>query len=52
MVAQQQEQQDMSKMIRIDDDVHAELGELGKKNESYNDVVKKCISAYKKLNKI
>ena len=48
MVAQQQEQQDMSKMIRIDNNVHAELGELGKKNESYNDVVKRLIEHYKK----
>jgi predicted CopG family antitoxin len=48
MVVQQQEQQDMSKMIRIDNDVHAELGELGKKNESYNDVVRRLIEHYKK----
>jgi predicted CopG family antitoxin len=48
MVAQQQEQQDMSKMIRIDNDVHKELGELGKKNESYNDIVRRLIEHYKK----
>ena len=31
------------KMVRLDDDVHADLTEIGSKNESYSDVIKRLI---------
>ncbi|MDQ6864182.1 MAG: hypothetical protein M3044_10190 [Thermoproteota archaeon] len=41
-----QSKQDM-KMIRLDDDVHEDLTELGAKNESYSKIVRRLIDAYK-----
>lgn len=34
-------------MLRIDDDVHADLTDLGKKNESYSNVIRRLIEFYK-----
>jgi predicted CopG family antitoxin len=45
---QQERQQEMAKMIRIDDHVHKELTELGKKGESYSDLIKRLVEFYKK----
>ena len=38
--------QDM-KMVRLDDDVHADLTEIGSKNESYSDIIRRLIRFYK-----
>ena len=38
----------MTKNIKVSDDVHYNLGELGKLSESYNDVIKRLIDHYKK----
>ena len=45
---QQQHQEMTGKIVRIDNDVHAELTELGKKNESYSNVIKRLVEFYKK----
>jgi predicted CopG family antitoxin len=37
----------VGKMLRIDDDVHAALTDLGKKNESYSDIIRRLIKFYK-----
>jgi predicted CopG family antitoxin len=44
-------QQDMAKMVRIDDDVHADLTKLGQKNESYSDVIKRIIQEVEECRK-
>ena len=44
-------QQDMAKMVRIDDDVHADLTKIGQKNESYSDVIRRLIDFYNKAAK-
>jgi hypothetical protein len=36
----------MTKNIKVDDDVHRELGEIGKLSESYNDVIRRLIEHY------
>jgi predicted CopG family antitoxin len=36
----------MTKNIKVDDDVHRNLGEIGKLSESYNDVVRRLIEHY------
>jgi hypothetical protein len=36
----------MTKNIRVDDDVHRDLGEIGKLSESYNDVIRRLIDHY------
>ena len=36
------------KLVRLEDDVHKELTELGKKSESYSDLIKRLIEHYKK----
>lgn len=36
----------------VADDTYDELVNLGKKNETFDSVVKKCIVAYKKMNKL
>ena len=41
-----------TKQIKIKDDTYKELTNLGKKNETYDDIIKKCMTAYKKLNKL
>jgi predicted CopG family antitoxin len=38
----------MTKNIKVSDDVHKALGELGKLSESYNDVVKRLIDEHYK----
>ena len=35
------------KNISISDETHAELNRLGKRGESFDDIIKKCIKAYK-----
>ena len=39
---------EMTKNIKVSDDVHYDLGELGKLSESYNDVIRRLINHYKK----
>jgi len=34
--------------IKVDDEVYAELNEIGKKSETYNDIVKRLLEAYKR----
>jgi predicted CopG family antitoxin len=36
----------MAKNIKVDDDVHRDLGEIGKLSESYNDVIRRLIDHY------
>jgi hypothetical protein len=36
----------MTKNIKVDDDVHRDLGEIGKLSESYNDVIRRLIEHY------
>jgi hypothetical protein len=36
----------MTKNIKVDDDVHRDLGEIGKLSESYNDVIRRLIEYY------
>ncbi len=36
----------MTKNIKVDDDVHKDLGEIGKLSESYNDVIRRLIDHY------
>jgi len=45
---QQKAKELMPKMVRLDDDVHTDLTKLGAKNESYSDIVRRLIDAYKK----
>jgi predicted CopG family antitoxin len=42
---------EVAKMVRLDDDVHDQLTNLDKKNESYSDVVKRLIESYKRGHK-
>jgi predicted CopG family antitoxin len=35
------------KNISISDETHAELNKLGVRGESFDDIIKKCIKAYK-----
>ncbi len=37
------------KNIKVSDDVHKDLGDLGKLSESYNDVIRRLIDHYKKI---
>lgn len=41
----------MTKNIKVSDDVHHDLGELGKLSESYNDVIRRLIDHYKNSQK-
>jgi hypothetical protein len=41
----------MTKNIKVTDDVHRDLGELGKLSESYSDVIRRLIDHYKKTAK-
>ena len=43
---------ELVKQIKVADDTYDELVNLGKKNETFDNVVKKCIAAYKKLHKL
>jgi predicted CopG family antitoxin len=38
----------MTKNIKVDDDLHRELGEIGKLSESYNDVIWRLVRHYEK----
>jgi hypothetical protein len=38
----------MTKNIKVDDAVHRDLGEIGKLSESYNDVIRRLIDHYMK----
>lgn len=49
MQAKRKETEDdnnMTKNIKVDDDVHRDLGEIGKLSESYNDVIRRLIDHY------
>ena len=35
------------KMVRLEDDVHKDLTNLGAKNESYSKIIRRLIDAYK-----
>jgi predicted CopG family antitoxin len=37
-----------TKNVKLSEDVHRELGEMGKLSESYNDVIRRLIDHYKK----
>jgi len=37
--------------IRVHKKTHAELDAIGKRGESMDDIVRKCLEAYKKLNR-
>ena len=39
------------KNISISDETHAELNRLGKRGESFDDIIKKCIKVYKDSSK-
>ena len=36
------------KNISISDNTHAELNKIGVRGESFDDIIKKCINAYKR----
>ena len=38
----------MVKNVKVSDDVHRDLGQLGKVSDSYNDVIRELILHYKK----
>jgi predicted CopG family antitoxin len=38
----------VAKQIKVQDDTYDELTNLGGKKETYDDIIKKCIAAYKK----
>lgn len=38
----------VTKLVKLKDDTYEELTNLAKKNETYDDIIKKCIQAYKK----
>ncbi len=41
------------RQIKVKDETYEELTSLGeKKNETYDDIIQKCIQAYKKVNKL
>jgi hypothetical protein len=40
------------KTIKVSDQNHKELGRLGAWNETMDDIIGKCIEAYKKVNKL
>ena len=37
-----------TKQIKVQDDTYEELTSLGKKNETYDDIIKRCIQSYKR----
>lgn len=37
----------MTKTVKLDDDVHKDLGNLGKLGETYNDVIRRLIKYWK-----
>ncbi len=42
-------EQDKTKNVKLSEDVHHELGEMGKLSKSYNDVIRRLIDHYKKM---
>ena len=40
-----------ARQIKIQDDAYNELSELGEKNETFDDIIKKCVKAYKEKGK-
>ena len=46
-----QEQQLASHQIKVDDDVYQELNDIGKKSETYNDIIKRLLEAYRRTQK-
>jgi hypothetical protein len=41
----------MVKLIKVKDETHKELAKLGSYGDTMDDIINKCIHAYKKLNK-
>jgi predicted CopG family antitoxin len=39
---------ELAKQIKLNDDVYEALTDIGRKNETYNDVVKRLLEFYKK----
>lgn len=42
----------MVKLIKVKDETHKELSKIGVYGETMDDIVTKCVQAYKKLNKL
>jgi hypothetical protein len=40
------------KMVKLKDDTHAELVKLGKYGETMDDIIKRCIKAYREKHKV
>jgi hypothetical protein len=51
MVEKERKKDDDYTNIRVHKKTHAELDAIGKRGESMDDIVKKCLEAYKKQNK-
>ena len=41
----------MTKSVKLEDDIHKELGNLGKTSETYNDVIRRLIKHWKDTHK-
>lgn len=41
----------VTKLIKVKDETHKELSKLGNYGDTMDDIINKCIQAYKKLNK-
>jgi hypothetical protein len=39
------------RMVKLKDDTHQELVKIGKYGETMDDIVKKCVKAYKQVHK-
>jgi hypothetical protein len=39
------------KMVKLKDDTHAELARIGRYGETMDDIIKRCIKAYKLMHK-
>jgi len=42
----------MTKLLKVKDETHKELSKLGKYGDTMDDIINRCIQAYKKLNKL
>lgn len=42
------QKQMLARQIKVDDDVYEELTDLGKKNETYNDIIRRILDVYKR----
>ena len=40
-----------ARQIKVQNDTYNELSELGEKNETFDDIIKKCVKAYKEKGK-